>query len=139
MTNGVFLVVLFTVDIYVTVRFLVDVAGMTNPRWYDSPGPGNAIVFPGWPADVDSRRVVLGRGPGLVELVAIPPELRGTIKPGVAFLALATPDVERHAARAAGAGFVTGEVVTVEGPEEPSTLAPVQAGGLPWQFIRFGS
>jgi catechol 2,3-dioxygenase-like lactoylglutathione lyase family enzyme len=137
--NRVFQVVLFTEDIDEAVRFLVDVAGMENPRWYDSPGPGNATVFPGWPAHVSSRRVVLGEGPGLVELVAIPPELRGTIEPGIALLALATPDVEGHADRAASAGFGTGDVVTVLGPDEPSTLALVRAGGLPWQFIRFGS
>ena len=139
MPSRLFHVVLFTDEIDETTRFLVDVVGLPNPRWFDNDAEQSTSVF-GWPpVDEPGRRVVLGEAPGMVELVEIPAALRGTVKPGVAFLAFATPDVEGYAEKAAAAGFAAGPVQTVAGAGEPSTLAPVQVGGLPFEFMRFGS
>jgi hypothetical protein len=137
MPSRVFQVVLLTDEIEETARFLVDVVGLGDPRWFDAPGEQNARVF-GWPPDAHSRRVVLGQGPGMIELMEIPVSLRGTVEPGVAFLGFATPDVEGLVARSADAGFDPGPVLTVDGVGEPATLAAVRVGGLPFEFIRFG-
>jgi catechol 2,3-dioxygenase-like lactoylglutathione lyase family enzyme len=139
MPSRLFHVVLFTDEIDETTRFLTDVVGLSDPRWFDNDAEQSTRVF-GWPhVEEPGRRVVLGQAPGMVELVEIPEELRGTVQPGVAFLAFATPDVEGYAGRAAAAGFAAGPVQTVDGAGEPSTLAPVMVGGLPWEFMRFGS
>jgi hypothetical protein len=138
MPSRVFQVVLFTDQVDEAARFLVDVVGLTDPRWFDVPGENNARAF-GWPPEAGSRRVVLGDGPGMIELVEIPASLRGTVAPGVAWLAFATPDVEGHAERSSAAGCETGPVLTFDGADEPATLAGVRVGGLPFEFIRFGS
>jgi hypothetical protein len=135
MPSRVFQVVLFTDEVEETARFLVDVVGLADPRWFEVPGENNARAF-GWPP-VASRRVVLGDGPGMIELVEIPVPLRGTIRPGVAWLGFATPDVEGHAERSRAAGFATGEVLRFSGSGDPATLAEVRVGGLPFEFIRF--
>jgi catechol 2,3-dioxygenase-like lactoylglutathione lyase family enzyme len=131
--------VLLTDDVDEAHRFLTEVVGMTGARWFENDSAQATAVF-GWPPITKpGRRVVLGEPPGMVELVEIPEELRGTIRPGVAFVAFATPDVEGYAERAAAAGFEVGPVQTVPGAGEPSTLAPITAGGLPWELMRFGS
>ena len=132
-------VVLLTDAIDETARFLLDVVGMTEPRWFDNDSAQSTLVF-GWPPVAEpGRRVVIGRPPGMVELVEIPVELRGTVEPGLAFVAFATPDVEGYAEQAETAGFDAGPVQTVPGAGDPATLAPVTVGGIPWQFMRFGS
>jgi hypothetical protein len=130
-----FLTVLFVDDgeIDEAARFLSEVVGMGEPRWHDAPGANCALLFPGWPADVDSRRVVLGEGPGVVELIAVPAALRDAFPPGPALLSFATPDPDAYAARAAAAGFSPDEVFEVHG----TRLAPIRVAGLPWQFTRF--
>ena len=131
--------VLLTDDIDEAARFLTEVVGMTGARWFDN-DPAQATEVFGWPPiEVPGRRVVIGQPPGMVELVEIPEELRGTVQPGVAFVAFATPDVEGYAERAAAAGFDVGEVRTVPGAGDPATLAQVRVGGLPWELMRFGS
>lgn len=134
MPRRLFQVVLFTDELEETVRFLVEVVGMGEPTWHDQKTAENARFF-GWPAeaDTDTRRVVLGEGPGVIELVGIPPSMRGHVQPGAAFFAFARPDPEGYASRATEAGFDTGEPMTVDG----ATLAPVRVGGLPFEFIRF--
>ncbi|MCU1374291.1 MAG: hypothetical protein JWO68_1577 [Actinomycetia bacterium] len=139
MPSRLFHVVLFTDEIDETARFLMDVVGLTDPRWFPNDAEQSTKVF-GWPAvEEPGRRVVLGQAPGMVELVEIPEVLRDAVRPGVAFLAFATPDLEGYAERSAAAGFAAGPVQTVDGAGEPSTLAPVTVGGLPWEFMRFGS
>ena len=138
MPSRLFHVVLLTDEIDEVARFLTEVVGLTDPRWFPNDAEQSSRVF-GWPVvEAPGRRVVIGQPPGMVELVEIPEALRGEVRPGVAFLAFATPDVEGYAERAALAGFDVGTVDTVAGAGEPSTLVPVTVGGLPWEFMRFG-
>jgi hypothetical protein len=130
-----FLVVLFVDDAELddTVRFLSEIVGMGEPRWFDAPGPKLHTLFEQWPPHVDSRRVVLGEGAGTIELIAIPPEVRDTITVGPALLSFATPDVDSYIDKAQAAGFETTDVFDVDG----TRLGSVAVGGLPWQFTRF--
>ena len=139
MPSRIFHVVLFTDAIDEATRFLTEVVGMSGTRWFDNDSDQSTRVF-GWPPVAEpGRRVVIGQPPGMVELVEIPVELRGTVEPGLAFVAFATPDVEGYAEQAAAAGFDVGPVQTVEGAGEPSTLVPISVGGIPWELMRFGS
>jgi hypothetical protein len=61
------------------------------------------------------------------------------VQPAGPFVAFAPPDVEGTAPMAAAAGFAVGEVQTVAGAGEPSTLVPIAVGGIPWELMRFGS
>jgi catechol 2,3-dioxygenase-like lactoylglutathione lyase family enzyme len=133
MPKRLFHVVLLTDELEETVRFLSEVVGMGEPQWHDQPGEANAIVF-GWPAEgTDTKRVVLGEGPGLIEVVGIPEPMRGTVEPGAAFLAFATPDPDGLGEAARAAGFEPGERYEMLG----ATLVPITVGGLPFEFVRF--
>jgi hypothetical protein len=116
-----------------TVRFLSEVVGMGEPDWADTPGATFAKMMPGWPVEVDSRRVVLGSPPGQIEVVAIPAPLYGIIKPGVASVGFATMDVESSAGRAASAGFDVRPVLNLGG----IITAGVVVGGQAFRFTRF--
>lgn len=138
MPSRVFHTVLLTDGIDDAVRFLTEVVGMGEPQWADCSAAQSVLVF-GWPDHDDpGRRVILGQGPGMLELVEIPPSLRATIVPGVAFTAFATPDVEGFAERSAAAGFDARPVQAVGTTGGTSTMAAVHVGGLPFEFMRFG-
>lgn len=133
MPKRLFHVVLLTDELEETVRFLSEVVGMGEPQRHPQLGPRNAEVF-GWPAEgTDTERVVLGEGPGLIEVVGIPESLRGTVQPGVAFVAFASPDPDGLGEKAAAAGFPPGPRLEIDG----ATLVPVPVGGLPFEFVRF--
>jgi hypothetical protein len=125
--------VLLTDRIDDAARFLAEVVGMGEPRWFPSSGALGARLF-GWPSvPEDARRAVFGSAPGLVELVEIPDSLRDVVEPGVGFVGFATPDVEARTDAAAAASFPPGERLDAEA----TTVVPVRAGGLPFAFLRF--
>ena len=82
---------------------------------------------------------IVGQPPGMLDLVAIPPELRGTITAGVALLAVATPDVEGRVAAARAAGFDPAVPTTVtDATGGAMTTAPLVVGGVGYELVRFG-
>lgn len=124
---------LLTEDVEESVRFLAEVVGMGEPRWFPSHGEQAARLFR-WPEGTeDARRAVLGTPPGLVEVVEIPGSLRGSVRPGLAFVGFATPDVADVADRSRAAGFLTGDVLEFEG----TSLVEVQTGGVTFGLLRF--
>ena len=133
MAGRALMTVLLTDRIDDAARFLVEVAGLGEPRWATSSGELAARLF-AWPSvPEDARRAVFGSAPGLVELVEIPESLRGRVAPGVGFVGFATPDVESRAASSAAAGFPPAEPLHAEG----TVAVPIAAGGLPFAFLCF--
>ena len=91
------------------------------------------------PADRGATRgALVGRPPGMLELVEIPPALRDRVEPGVALLSIGSRDVEGAAAAARAGGLpVHGprDIVGVDGTT--STLATVEVGGVDFELIRY--
>jgi catechol 2,3-dioxygenase-like lactoylglutathione lyase family enzyme len=131
--------VVVTDDFEGSIRFLNEICGLAPVGRY-SPAPGDLSATLGWPAfDDDTEAAIVGEGPGSLDLVAIPPSLRSTVKPGVALLAVPTADVAARAAQVREAGFDAAEPRTAEGAGGMRiTMAPVRVGGVGYELIRFG-
>ena len=138
MPKGIFHAVVLTDDLDASLTFLTEVCGIGPVRPYE-PTPASLAAALGWPeADSHTRGAIVGQPPGMIDLVAIPPALRGTITPGVTLLAIATPDVEGRAEAARQAGFDVAEPRSVvDATGATMTTAPLVVGGVGYEFVRF--
>jgi catechol 2,3-dioxygenase-like lactoylglutathione lyase family enzyme len=137
--KGIFHAVVATDDLDASLRFLVEVCGIGPVQPYTTSGEALSSVL-GWPAgDYTTSAAIVGQPPGMLDLVAIPPELRGTVTPGVALLAVATPDVDGRAEAARQAGFEVPSPLTVTDANGAAmTTAPLVVGGVGYELVRFG-
>jgi catechol 2,3-dioxygenase-like lactoylglutathione lyase family enzyme len=131
--------VVLTDDLDATLRFLADVAGLSPVQLLKGASEDYSLVF-GWPLEqAGSRGAFVGEGAGMLEVVEIPAALRGTVAPGVRFLAVANRDVPIAADAATEAGFeVRGPLSVTSAGEHGATIAEVIAGGVPFELIQFG-
>jgi hypothetical protein len=138
--KGIVKAVVLVEDLDAVVAFLAGPARMEPVVPYESTGEQAAIGL-GWPSDRGATRgALVGQPPGMLELVEIPPALRGEVSPGVALLSIGARDVEGGAAAARAADLpVDGprDIVGVDGTT--STLATVEAGGVAFELIRYSS
>ena len=139
MPKGIFHAVVLTDDLDASLKFLVDVCGIGPVQPYE-PTPESLSAVLGWPAgDYRTKGAIVGQPPGMLDLVAIPSALRGSVVPGVALLAIATPDVEGRAAAAREAGFDPAAPSTVvDATGAAMTTAPLSVGGVGYELVRFG-
>jgi catechol 2,3-dioxygenase-like lactoylglutathione lyase family enzyme len=140
MPSGIVKAVVLVDDLDATLHFLEDIAGLRPVTRFESTGEMAAAGL-GWPAEHGATRgAMVGQRQGMLELVEIPPALRDTLRPGVAGLSVATRDVEAPTQVASDAGFpVVGPYDLVGVDETVSTIARIEAGGVPFELIRFGS
>ena len=131
--------VVLTDDFEGSIKFLNEVCGLAPVSRY-SPAPTDLAASLGWPAEAEpTEAAIVGEGPGSLDLVGIPPSLRGSVAPGVALLAVPTGDVAGKAEQARAAGFAVEEARTVEGVGGLRiTMAPAVVGGVGYELIRFG-
>jgi catechol 2,3-dioxygenase-like lactoylglutathione lyase family enzyme len=139
MPKGIFHAVVLTDDLEETVRFLTEVCGIAPVTRYRPEAEQLATTF-GWPVETGTTDAALvGQGPGMLELIAIPPSVRAAFEPGVRLLAVATTDVEGRAGAAKAAGFDPGALqrANVAGGGE-IVIVPVAVGGVGFELVRFG-
>ena len=139
MPKGIFHAVIATDDLDASLRFLVDVCGIGPVQRYAPTADALTSVL-GWPpGDYTTTGAIVGQPPGMLDVVAIPSSLEGKVTPGVALLAIATPDVEGRSAAARDAGFSPLAPRTVTDANGATmTTAPVVAGGVGYELVRFG-
>jgi len=127
------------VDDLDAVLAVLGIVGAEPVHRFESTGAQSAVGL-GWPEEHGATRgAVVGSRQGMLELVEIPVALRDTVRPGVANLSYATRDVEGAAASLRELGLA------VRGPFDfdnigggTSTFAHVEAGGVPFEVIRYG-
>ncbi len=139
MPKGIFHAVVATDDLEASLRFLTEVCGIGPVQPY-SPTPESLRSVLGWPeGDYTTTGAIVGQPPGMLDVVEIPAALRGAVTPGVALLAVATPDVAGKVAAAEAAGFapLAPRVVT-DATGTQMTTAPVVVGGVGYELVRFG-
>ncbi|HZP30719.1 MAG TPA: hypothetical protein VFC99_17355 [Acidimicrobiia bacterium] len=140
MPKGIVKAVVLVDDLDAVVRLLGGVVGAEPVESYESTGEQAAVGL-GWPADRGATRgAIVGRPPGMLELVEIPPGLRGEVEPGVALLSYGSRDVEGRSSEARAAGFAVHgprDIVGVDGTT--STLARIDAGGVSFELIRYST
>jgi hypothetical protein len=111
-------VVVLTDDLESHSRFLVDVVGMVAADDFTIAEAQMADVF-GWEGVGTTRARMHGEGPGSVELVEIPEQLRGEVPSSIGFLTFLTRDATSAAQKASTVGL------DAKGP----VAAPNPAGG----------
>lgn len=140
MPKGIVKAVVLVDDLDAVLQLLVDVVDAGPVVRFESTGEIAEIGL-GWPPeDGATRGAVVGRPPGMLEIVEIPAALRASVRPGVAMLSFGVADVAARAERAAAVGYaVRGprDIVGVDGAT--STLAQFVAGGVGFEVIRFGT
>lgn len=127
-------------DLDATLRFLSEIANVSPVSPVSEGAPEDyALVF-GWPLEqAATRSAFVGEGAGMLEVVEIPPALRGTVGPGVRLLAVANRDVAGTAETARDAAFVVrGPLTVTSAGERGATIAEVVAGGVAFELIQFG-
>ena len=133
-------VVVFTDDLDAMLRFLTDVARLSPVNRYEAQATDVNALF-GWDLDdgTGARAAFVGEGPGGVDLVEIPPSVRGTVQPGVRLLAVVNRDAAAAGATAEAAGFdVRGPFQTTAATGAPMSLVEVTAGGNAFELVQFG-
>jgi hypothetical protein len=97
--------VLVLVDDLDAALAFVDALG-AGPVVQISPTAAQTAQGLGWPEDHEGTRgAFVGTGPGLLEIVEIPPSLRGIVVPGVGKVTFSTEDPEGVAHDLRGSGF----------------------------------
>jgi catechol 2,3-dioxygenase-like lactoylglutathione lyase family enzyme len=130
-------VVVLTDDLEATLRFVTEVAKVTAVNRYET---DDVSTLFGWPAELGAARgAFVGEGPGSLDLLEIPAELRGEVKPGVRLLAVVNRDVAAAREEAETAGFpVRGPFHTTAATGLPMALVEVEAGGVAFELVQFG-
>lgn len=116
--------------------FLTEVVGLEVHLRFSVAGADMSRTA-GWPEHHGARVTMYGRPPaGIVEVIAIPEELRGQVEPRVWLVSFATADVRSFVERARASGLAPTEPVETRGDVDITT-AIVDVGGLTWEFVSF--
>lgn len=118
-------------------RFLTAVVGLEVLVEFRSPGDAMTRAL-GWPASDGAAVKMYGKPPaGLVEVIAIPAELRGRVEPGISLISFAAPDLGHQLDHARRAGFDPDEPIPLKDGDVDIDLATVRVGGIVWEFVSF--
>jgi hypothetical protein len=130
-------VVVFTDDLDSVLRFVTEVAKVTTVNRYETEDV--ATLF-GWPAELGAAQgAFVGEGPGGLDILEIPEQLRDTVKPGVRLLAVVNRDAAAAGDAARAAGFaVRGPFQTTAATGLPMALVEIAAGGVAFELVQFG-
>jgi len=111
------------VGLEVHLRFIVSGADLTRTA--------------GWPENDGAAVTMYGRPPaGIVEVIAIPEELRGHVEPRIWLVSFATADVASFVERARGLGLDPSAPEPTRGDVDITTSI-VDVGGITWEFVSF--
>ena len=130
-------VVVFTDDLEAMLRFVTEVAKVTTVNRYET---DDVSTLFGWPPELGAAKgAFVGEGPGGLDLLEIPAELRDEVKPGVRLLAVVNRDATAAGEEAKAAGFpVRGPFHTTAATGVPMALVEVEAGGVAFELVQFG-
>jgi catechol 2,3-dioxygenase-like lactoylglutathione lyase family enzyme len=130
-------VVVFTDDLEAMLRFVTEVAKVTAVNRYET---DDVSTLFGWPSELGAAKgAFVGEGPGGLDLLEIPAELRAEVKPGVRLLAVVNRDAAAAGEEAKAAGFaVRGPFHTTAATGLPMALVEVEAGGVAFELVQFG-
>ena len=116
--------------------FLTEVVGLPEHLRFRIPG-ADLETTAGWPPNDGTVAVLYGTQPaGLVEVVAIPEELRGVVAPGMWLVSFAAPDLEARVAAARAQGVEVTDPYRTVG-EVDLTAAFATVGGIGFELVRF--
>lgn len=116
--------------------FLTEVIGLSVYLRFRIPGE-NLERTAGWPPNGGTDAVLYGEPPGgLVEVIAVPDELRGRVPVGLWLVSFATADLEALLGTARAGGVEMTEPFTTTGEVRLDASFGV-VGGIPFELVRF--
>lgn len=117
-------------------EYLTEVVGMPEHLRFHASGE-TLTATAGWPPSDGADIVMYGTAPGgIVEIIAIPDSLRGTVVPGIWLVSFATADVHAAVDAARARGFDASDPYAVTG-DVPLTASFATVGGIPFELVRF--
>ena len=126
-----------TDDPEAVIAFLTEVLDLELTGELRAPGDATSAIL-GWPENDGARGWMLGRGHGgLVEVIAIPDELRGKVEPQFALISFATPDLEERVARCRERGIPVTDPIRTKGEGLDLSGSVATIGGLAFELLRF--
>jgi catechol 2,3-dioxygenase-like lactoylglutathione lyase family enzyme len=127
----------FTDDPDAVHAYLTEVLGLPEQLRFRIPGD-DLVATAGWPPSSGTDAVMYGTQPaGLVEVIAIPEELRGVVRPGPWLVSFAAPDLDVRVAAARAQGLGHSDPYTTVG-EVRLAASFTTVGGIPFELVRFG-
>ena len=116
--------------------FLTEVVGLDVHLRFSVSG-ADLTRTAGWPENGGAAVTMYGRPPhGIVEVIAIPDELRGQVEPRLWLVSFATTEVTPFVERARGLGLDPGAPAPTRGDVDITT-STVDVGGITWEFVSF--
>jgi catechol 2,3-dioxygenase-like lactoylglutathione lyase family enzyme len=126
----------FTDDPDAVHAYLTEVLGMPEHLRFHIPGD-DLVATAGWPPNGGTEAVMYGTQPaGLVEVIAIPEELRAVVRPGPWLVSFAAPDIDARIDAARGQGLEHTEPYRTVG-DVRLTASFTTVGGIPFELVRF--
>lgn len=116
--------------------FLTEVVGLPVHLRFSVSG-ADLTRTAGWPESGGAAVTMYGRPPaGIVEVIAIPDELRGRVAPRLWLVSFGTAEVGSFVARARALGLDPSPPTPTRG-EVDITTSTVDVGGITWEFVSF--
>ena len=130
-------VALCTDDPAAVHRFLTEVVGLQVYLEFFVPGE-NLTKTAGWPENDGAAVVMYGESPGgLVEVIAIPDELRGVVEPRIWLVSFAVGDLEQRLDAARRLGVDAPDPMDTTGQQVELRASMMDVGGVTWELVRF--
>jgi hypothetical protein len=137
MTSSSHHVACVTDDAEAVHTFLTEVIGLDVHLEFRTSGEA-MTQSAGWPQSNGANVRMYGTPPaGIVEVIAIPDELRGQVAPKIWLTSFATPDLDARIEAARRLGFAAADATRVDTGEVDISISMVDVGGICWEMVAF--
>jgi hypothetical protein len=138
MANSSHHVACITDDPEAVHAFLTEVVGLPVHLEFTTSG-ADMSTSAGWPENPGASVTMYGVPPaGIVEVIAIPEELRGQVRPRVWLVSFATNDLAGRVEAARQQGLEPSEPMVSTSRDVDLTASLLEVGGICWEFVTFG-
>ena len=117
--------------------FLTEVVGLDVHLEFRTSGEA-MTQSAGWPQSAGADVKMYGAPPaGIVEVIAIPDDLRGRVSPKIWLVSFATPDLTTRIETSRRLGFDATDATRVTTGEVDISVSMVDVGGIAWEMVAF--
>ena len=117
--------------------FLTEVIGLGAHLEFKTSGEA-MTQSAGWPQSDGADVRMYGRPPaGIVEVIAIPDELRGRVSPKIWLISFAAVDLAASIEQSRRLGFAAPDPTHIKTGEIDISVSTVAVGGIDWEMVAF--
>ena len=119
--------------------FLTEVVGLEVHLKFRTSGVDMSRTA-GWPESGGADITMYGKPPAvIVEVIAIPEELLGRVRPRIWLVSFATTDIAARIEASRQQGLDATEAIGPPDGGVDVSVSMVEVGGISWEFVNFGS